>query len=80
LDHICDPHYFVAFGINQRLYDGWGYSYPAGRRHRRNINPGFSGSKTIVAIWTLFGGGKLFGSEVVGRSGKDLAESDDTFS
>jgi len=80
LDHICDPLNFVASGINQRHYDGWGRSYPAGHRHRRNIDPSFSESKTIVAIWTLTGGGKVFGKEVVGRSGKDLAESYDTFS
>jgi len=80
LDHICDPINFVASGINQRLYDGWGYSYPTGRCYRRNIDPSFSGSKTIVAVWTFFGGDKVFGKEVVGRSGKNLSESDDTLS
>ena len=80
MDPICDPINFVASGINQRLYDGWGYSYPAGRRYRRDPDPSFSGSKTIVAVWTLFGGGGVFGKEVIGRSEKDLAESYDTFS
>ena len=80
MDHICDPINFVASGINQRLYDGWGYPYPAGRRHRRDTGPSFSGSKTIVAVWTLFGGGKVFEKEALGRSGKDLSESDDTLS
>ena len=79
MDHICDPHYFVAFGINQRLYDGWGRSYPAGHRHRRDPDPSYSGSKTKIALWTLFGGGKVFGKKVVVRFGKDLTELDDTF-
>ena len=80
MDHICDPLNFVASGINQRLHIWWGRSYPAGHRHRRDPGPSFSESKTIVAVWTLFGGDKVFGKEMVGRSGKDLAESDDTFS
>jgi hypothetical protein len=67
VDHICDPLNFVASGINQRLHIWRGRSYSAGHRHRRNIDPDFSGSKTIVAVWTLFGGGKVFGKEVVGR-------------
>ncbi len=46
---------------------GRGRSYPAGHRHRRDTDPSFSGSKTIVALWTLFGEGKVFGMEVVGR-------------
>ncbi len=68
MDHICDPRNSVAFGINQRLHDGRGHSYPAGHRHRRNIDPSNSGSKTIVALWTLFGGGRVFGMEVVNKS------------
>jgi hypothetical protein len=55
LDHLCDSLNLVAFGINQRLYDGGGRSYPAGHRHRRYLDPGFSRSKTIVVHWTLFG-------------------------
>ena len=79
MDHICDPLNFVAFGINHRLYDGWGRSYPAGHRHRRSIDPGFSGSKTTVALWTLSVESKVLGKEAVVRFGKDLTELDDTF-
>lgn len=71
MDHICDPHYFVAFGITHRLYDGWGRSYPAGHCHRRHPDPSYSGPKTIIAIWTLFGGGEVFGNEVGGRRSLD---------
>jgi hypothetical protein len=80
LDHIYNSHYSVAFGINHRLYDGWGRSYPAGRRHRRDPDPSYSGSKTIIALGILVGDGKVLGKEVVGRFGKDLTESDNTFS
>ena len=31
---------------------GGGYPYPAGHRHRRRADPNYSGTKTIVAIWT----------------------------
>jgi len=53
LDHICDPLNFVAFGIAQWLHDGWDGSYPVGRRYRRDPDPSFSESKTIVALATF---------------------------
>ena len=71
MDHLRNSLNIVAGMIFWWLC-GWGtHSYPAGRRHRRDTDPSFSGSKTIVAVWTLFGGGKVFGKEVVGRSGKN---------
>ena len=52
MDHIGDSLNFVASGIAHWLHDGWGHSYPAGHRHRRRADPGHSGTKTIVAMWT----------------------------
>jgi len=65
LDHIGDSPNFVASGIAHWLHDGWGHSYPAGHRHRRGTDPGHSGTKTMVAIWTLAGEGEVFGKKVV---------------
>ena len=70
LDHLCDSLNSVASGISQWLHDGWGHSYPAGHRHRCSTDPSHSGTKTIVAIWTLAGEGEVSGKEVVGSSGK----------
>jgi hypothetical protein len=70
LDPMCDSFNFVASGIGEWLHDGRGHSYPAGHRHRRGTDPGDSGTKTIVAIWTLAGEGEVFGKEVVSRSRK----------
>src|SRR3989304_8598964 len=72
LDLMCDSLNPVASGIAQWLHDGRGHSYPAGHRHRRGTGPGDSGTKTIVAIWTLAGEGEVFGEEVVNRSRKIL--------
>ncbi len=52
LDHRCDSLNFVASGIARGLYDWWVHSYPAGHRHRCGTDPNYSGTKTIVAIWT----------------------------
>ena len=72
LDHIGDSLNFVASGIAHWLHDGWGHSYPAGHRYRRGTDPSYSGTKVMVAIWTLAGEGEVFGKEVVSRSGKIL--------
>ena len=80
LDHMCDSLNFVASGIAEWLHDGWSHSYPAGHRHRRGTDPSYSGTKTIVAIWTLAGEGEVFGKEVVSRSRKILPNLYDTFS
>ena len=53
LDHIRDSLDFVAAGIDQWLHDWWIYSHPAGHRHRRGGDSSDSGTKIIVAIWTL---------------------------
>ena len=73
LDHMCDSLNFVVVGISRWLYDGWGYSYPAGHCHRCSTDPSHSRTKTIVAIWTLAGEGEVFGEEVVSRSRKILS-------
>ncbi len=39
LDHLCDSLNFVASGIAQWLYDGWGHSYPAYDRNRYRTDP-----------------------------------------
>ena len=59
LDHICDSLNFVAVGIYWWLCGWWTHSYPAGHRHRRDPGTGFSGPKTIVADWPLFGGVRI---------------------
>ena len=67
---MCDSLDFVASGIDRWLYDWWVHSYPAGHRHRCGTDPNHSGTKTIVAIWTLAGEGEVFGKEAVSRSRK----------
>ena len=54
LDHMCDSFSSVASGIGEWLHDGRGHSCPAGHRHRRGTDPGDSGAKSIVAIWTRY--------------------------
>ena len=80
MDHMCDSFDSVASGIAHWLHDGWGHSYPAGHRHCRRADPSHSGTKNIVAIWTLAGEGEVFGKEVVSRSRKILPNLFDTFS
>jgi hypothetical protein len=72
LDHMCDSLNSVVAGISEWLHDGWSHSYPAGHRHHRGTDPGHSGKKNLVAIWTLAGKGEVFGKEVVSRSRKIL--------
>jgi hypothetical protein len=72
LDNIGDSFNFVASGIAYGLHDGWGHSYPAGHRRHRVSGPTYSGTKNIIAIWTLAGEGEVFGKEVFGRSGRIL--------
>ena len=72
LDPIGDSLDSVASGIGEWLHDGRGHSYPAGDRHRRGTDPGDSGKKNLVAIWTLAGEGEVIGKEVVSRSRKIL--------
>jgi hypothetical protein len=73
LDHICDSLNFVAVGISRWLCGWWTHSYPAGRCHHSRGDPSYSGTKGIVAIWTLAGEGEVFGKEVVRRSRKILS-------
>jgi len=72
LDHICDFLNFVVVGIYRWLYGWWTHSYPAGHRHHRVSGPAYSGTKGIVAIWTVAGEGEVFGKEVFSRSRKIL--------
>ena len=72
LDHIGDSLSSVASRIAHWLHDGWGYSYPAGHRHHRLSGPTYSGTKVMVAIWTLAGEGEVFGEEVASRCRKIL--------
>jgi len=72
LDHSCDSLNPLASGISRWLCGWWTHSSPSGHRHRRGTDPGYSGTKTIVAKWTLAGEGEVFGKEVVSRSRKIL--------
>ena len=72
MDYMCDSFNFVASGVGEWLHDGWSYSCPAGHRHHRVSDPTYSGTKRIVAIWTVAGEGEVFGEEVVNRSRKIL--------
>jgi len=65
LDHLCDSLNSVASGIGQWLHNGWGHSYIAGYCHHRGGGSPYSGTKTILAIWTLTGEGEIFGRGVV---------------
>ena len=58
MDHMCDSLGFVGSGNVEWLHDGWIRSYSAGHRYRRISCPTFSGTKRIVAIWTLAGESK----------------------
>jgi len=74
LDHILDFLNFVVVGIFCWPCWWWTHPYPAGHCHHRVSGPTYSGTKMIVAIWTLAGKGEVFGKEVVGRSRKILQD------
>ena len=65
LDHMCDSLHFVVVRVSGWLCGWRTHSYPAGRCHHRRGDPSYSGTKTIVAIWTLAGEGEVFGRGVV---------------
>src|SRR4030043_1524918 len=65
LDHICDSLNFVVVGIYWWLFGWLTDSYRAGRCHHRRGDPSYSGTKGIVAIWTLAGEGEVFGKSLV---------------
>jgi len=56
---MCHSLNFVAAGIDQWVHDWRIRSHPAGHRHRRGADPRYSGAKTIVAVSTLAGEGKV---------------------
>ena len=64
---MCDSLHSVVAGIYWSC-GWWTHSSSAGHRHHRGTNPSYSGTKVMVAIWTLAGEGEVFGKEVVGRS------------
>jgi hypothetical protein len=68
---MCDSLDSVVAGIYWSC-GWWTHSYPAGHRHHRLSGPTYSGTKVMVAIWTLAGEGELFGEEVASRSRKIL--------
>ena len=75
MDYIGDSLDAVAAWIGHWLYDGWGHSYPADHRHRCRTGPNHSGTKNIVAIWTLAGEGEVSGKEEIRRYGRILSKS-----
>jgi hypothetical protein len=72
VDNCGNTHNSMAAGAGDRLYDGLFYSHPARCCHHRRADTDYSGTKNIVAIWTLAGEGGVFGEEVVSRSRKIL--------
>ena len=72
---MCDSFNSVASGISWGLFGWWTHTSPAGHRHRRGTGPSHSGTKNIVAIWTLAGEGEVFGMEVIGRSSQISVET-----
>jgi hypothetical protein len=67
---MCDSTDFMASGIGEWLHDGRLRSYPAGHRHYCGSGPGYSGTKSAVAIWTFVREGEVFGKEVVSSFGR----------
>ncbi len=67
MDHTCDSLNSVATGIDDWLHDGWSHSYPAGHCHRCGAGPGYSRTKTSVAVSILTGSDEVFGKKVVSR-------------
>ena len=76
VDHIWHSRNIVAFGIGQRLHDGWSHSPSPGHRHRGGAGPSDSGAKTPLAFLTLAREGKLLRKEVISRSNKILSNHD----
>jgi hypothetical protein len=73
VDPMCNSFDLVAAGTGKWLYDGWSHSRPAGHRHRRGAGPGYSGAKSLVAVWTLAGEGEAFEKGMVRNSQMMLA-------
>jgi hypothetical protein len=65
----------MAAGAGDRLYNGLFYSYPTGRCHHRRAGQSHSGTKNIVAIWTLAGEGEVFGKEGDQQVQKNFAKA-----
>ena len=61
MDDCCGIDNFVAVGVGKQLYDGRVCSHPAGGCHYHCVGQSHSGTKSIVAIWTLAGEGEVFG-------------------
>ncbi len=57
MDDFCHSLNFVAAGIGQWVHDWRIRSHPAGHRRRRGADPGYSGTKTILAGLSLAGEG-----------------------
>jgi hypothetical protein len=70
VDDCYNTHDSMAAGVGDRLYDGLFYSYPAGRCHHRHTDPSYSGTKMIIAIWTLAGEGEVLGKGMGSKGGK----------
>ena len=62
---MCDSLHFVVVRVSGWLCGWRTHSYPAGHRHHRVSGPTYSGTKVMVAIWTLAGEGEVFGRGVV---------------
>jgi hypothetical protein len=73
VDNMCHSCDFVAAGTGKWLHDGWSRSRPAGHRHHRGAGPGYSGTKTRVAVWTLAGEAEAFEKKTVRGSQVILA-------
>jgi hypothetical protein len=80
LDHMCDSLHFVVVRISWWLYGWWTHSYPAGHCRHRLSDPTYSGTKTIVAIWTRKPHRKEKNGGVSGRCQSKPPEGSYTFS
>ena len=53
MDNICGSFNFVGAGVDDRLHAGWRHSCPAGHRHRRGADPGYSRPQTSVNLFDV---------------------------
>ena len=73
MDHMCRSFDYVAAGTGKWLYNGWSSSCPAGHCHHRGVGPGYSGAKSLGAVWTHAGECEAFEKGMVRNSQMILA-------
>ena len=76
MDRLCDSLSSVGAGIDDRIHDGWSHSCPAGRCHRRDADPRYSGTKTDVTTQDLAGQGELFTQRALAAAKSETTSND----